>query len=111
VADLFDPPAEWHRAFDLVVEIYTVQALPIPLQPAAIKQIGEQVAPGGTLLVIAAARADDEPDSAIEGPPWPLTRATITSFSTSDLHLIQLTQFPSPVDPTVLRWRAEFLRD
>ena len=111
VADLLAPPAEWHRAFDLVVEIYTVQALPIELQPAAIKQVGEQVAPGGTLLVIAAARADDEPDEAIDGPPWPLTRSAIDSFATTDLHLIQLIRSPSPTDPTIHRWRAEYLRN
>lgn len=110
-ADLLSPPAEWHRAYDLVVEIYTVQALPIDLQPAAIKQVGEQVAPGGTLLVIAASRADDVPDSEVEGPPWPLTRSAIQSFATPDLRLIQLDQSPSPVDPTILRWRAEYLRD
>jgi SAM-dependent methyltransferase len=99
-ADLLAPPAGWHRAFDLVVEIYTVQALPIELQPAAIKQVGEQVAPG-----------DDVPDDAIEGPPWPLTRAAIGSFATPDLQLIQLTKSPSPTDPTIYRWRAEYLRD
>ena len=110
-ADLLAPPAEWHRAFDLVVEIYTVQALPIPLQPDAIKQVSDLVASGGTLLVIAAARPDEQPDAGIEGPPWPLTRNAIDSFTTPDLRLIQLTQSPSPVDPTVLRWRAEYLRD
>ena len=111
VADLLNPPAEWHHAFDLVVESYTVQALPIELQPAAIKQVSEQVGPGGTLLVIAAARPDDEPDDQVQGPPWPLTRAALDSFTAPDLHLIQLVQSPSPVDPTVNRWRAEYLRD
>jgi SAM-dependent methyltransferase len=110
-ADLLDPPAAWHRGFDLVVEIYTVQALPIDLQPAATKQIGEQVAPGGTLLVIAVARPDNQPAESIEGPPWPLTRAAITSFATPDLHLIQLVQAPSPTNPAVHLWRAEYLRD
>lgn len=110
-ADLLAPPSEWHRAFDLVVEIYTVQALPIPVQPVAITQVTELVAPGGTLLVIAAARPDDQPDADIEGPPWPLTRAAIDSFTAPDLHLIQLSESPSPADPTVLRWRAEYLRD
>ncbi|TDD13249.1 class I SAM-dependent methyltransferase [Kribbella turkmenica] len=109
-ADLFAPPAEWQRAFDLVIEIYTVQALPIELQPAAIKQVGEQVGPGGTLVVIAAARPDDRPDDAVEGPPWPLTRATIESFATPDLRLIQVIQSPSPAGPTIQRWRAEYLR-
>ena len=61
VADLLKPPADWHRAFDLVVEIYTVQALPISLQPEATKQVGELVGPGGTLVVIAAARDDNTP--------------------------------------------------
>lgn len=111
VADLLNPPADWHRAFDLVVEIYTVQALPISLQPDAIKHVTELVAPGGTLLVIAAARPDDQPDAEVHGPPWPLTRATIQSFTTPDLHLIQLDRAPSPTDPTILRWRAEYLRD
>jgi SAM-dependent methyltransferase len=111
VADLLAPPADWHRAFDLVVEIYTVQALPIPLQPDAIKQVTELVGPGGTLVVIAAARPDTQPDDEVQGPPWPLTRAAIQSFSAADLQLIQLDQAPSPTDPTVLRWRAEYLRD
>ena len=111
VADLLTPPADWHRAFDLVVEIYTVQALPIPVQPNAIKQVTELVGPGGTLLVIAAARPDDQPDDETQGPPWPLTRAAIRSFTAPDLHLIQLDQAASPSDPTILRWRAEYLRD
>lgn len=111
VADLLDPPADWHRAFDLVVEINTVQALPIPLQLAAIKQVTELVAPGGTLLVIAVARPDDRPDTDTQGPPWPLTRAAIESFTTPDLHLTNLTRTPSPTNPTIHRWRAEYLRD
>ncbi|GAA1569243.1 methyltransferase domain-containing protein [Kribbella sancticallisti] len=111
VADLLNPPAEWHRAFDLVVEIYTVQALPIPLQPTATRQVGELVRPGGTLLVIAAARDDDTPESAVEGPPWPLTQAAIEAFATDELRLIQLDKSPSPSDPALFRWRAEYLRD
>ncbi|MEI8409001.1 MULTISPECIES: class I SAM-dependent methyltransferase [unclassified Kribbella] len=70
-ADLLATPAEWHHAFDLVVEIYTVQALPIELQPDAIKQVGEQVAPGGTLLVIAAARADNHRTTPSKAHPGP----------------------------------------
>jgi SAM-dependent methyltransferase len=111
VADLLNPPVDWHRAFDLVVEIYTVQALPIPLQAEATKQVREFVRAGGTLLVIAAARDDDTPDSAVKGPPWPLTRAAINAFAVDDLRLIQLDRAPSPGDPTMYRWRAEYLRD
>ena len=59
VADLLAPPAEWREAFDLVVESQTVQALPDPPRRDAIGNIGHMVAPGGTLVVIALARADD----------------------------------------------------
>ncbi|GAA1518836.1 class I SAM-dependent methyltransferase [Kribbella lupini] len=111
VADLLNPPADWHRAFDLVIEIFTVQALPIALQPTATRQVAEQVRAGGTLIVIAAAREDNVPDDAVEGPPWPLTRAAIDAFAKDDLRLIQLDQAPSPSDPTHYRWRAEYLRD
>lgn len=111
VADLLNPPAEWHHAFDLVVEIFTVQALPIPLQPEATARVADFVRPGGTLVVIASARDDDTPDDAIEGPPWPLTRAAIDAFTGPDLKLIQLNRTPSPTAATNFRWQAEFLRD
>ncbi|QNE17387.1 class I SAM-dependent methyltransferase [Kribbella qitaiheensis] len=115
VADLLNPPAEWRGAFDLVVEIYTVQALPIELQPAASKQVTAQVRVGGTLVVIAAVRTevDGRPvsDDVVQGPPWPLTRAAIDAFAIGDVRLIQLEKQPSPSDPTIYRWRAEYLRD
>jgi hypothetical protein len=47
----------------------------------------------------------------VEGPPWPLTRAAIDAFASDDLRLIQLDRQPSPADPTIFRWRAEYLRD
>ncbi|GAA1716068.1 methyltransferase domain-containing protein [Kribbella yunnanensis] len=112
VADLLDQPAEWHHAFDLVVEIYTVQALPIRLQATAIQKVGELVAPGGALVVIATPRTEGQPDEEIKGPPWPLTRATVESFASApDLRLIAFDESPKPTEPTALRWRAEFLRD
>jgi 2-polyprenyl-3-methyl-5-hydroxy-6-metoxy-1,4-benzoquinol methylase len=112
VANLLDTPAEWHRAFDLVVEIFTVQALPIALQRTAVQKVGELVGPGGTLVVIAAPRAEGQADDEVEGPPWPLTRATVESFaSTPDLRLITLEEVPVPTNPAATRWRAEFLRD
>jgi hypothetical protein len=33
VADLFAPPPNWHRAFALVVEAYTLQVLPREIRP------------------------------------------------------------------------------
>ena len=72
VADLFDPPSAWLHNFDFVLEIYTVQALPAALRRGAIEKIAQFVKPGGSLLVIARGRAENEPEG--QGPPWPVTR-------------------------------------
>jgi SAM-dependent methyltransferase len=104
VADLLDPPPEWRRAFDLVVESHNVQALPRRLRDRAIASVGTLVAPGGTLLVLAAqAAADDR-----EGPPWPLTRAEVDAFATGGLTAVSVEEVARPDDPLALRWRAEF---
>jgi ubiquinone/menaquinone biosynthesis C-methylase UbiE len=102
VADLLDPPASWTSAFDLVVEVFTVQNLPESLRERATAAIAGFTAPGGTLIVIARARFDHEP--AQENPPWPLTRAQIDAFAADGL---------APVRVELLSdrwWRAEFRR-
>jgi SAM-dependent methyltransferase len=63
-ADLLDPPREWLRSFDIVVEIITVQALPEPPRRQAIANIARLVATDGTLLVIAAIHDDNKPADA-----------------------------------------------
>lgn len=98
-ADLFDLPAAWRGAYELVVEVVTVQALPRSVRAEATRRVGELVAPGGTLLVVSA--AVDEPDPA--GPPWPLTRAEIDAFAGDGLTAVR-------VDRVGDRWRAEFRR-
>lgn len=101
VADLLKPPAEWYCAFDLVVESMTVQALPVSLRQEAIAAVGPFVTAGGTLLVIADAR--DENDPPAEGPPWPLTRPELDSFATAGLLPVEVLGLDG-------RWRAEFIR-
>lgn len=105
VADLFDPPGEWDGAFDLVVESMTVQSLPEPPRRAAIGRVGRFVAPGGTLLVIAAGR---DPDLPFEGPPWPLTRDEIDAFRVGELRVVSVEELRG--DDPVFAWRAELHR-
>jgi SAM-dependent methyltransferase len=107
VADLLEPPAPWHGAFDFVVEALTVQSLPDSHRPAAIENVRSLVAPGGTLLVIANAR--DERDGPVDGPPWPLTRAEVDAFSSARLQPVRIEDLREPEQPSVRRWRAEFL--
>lgn len=105
-ADLFAPPAEWRGAFDLVHELYTLQALPEALLPQAAQALAGFVAPGGRLLVIARARDDAQ---AIAGPPWPLTRAQIAALAVDGLALTTLEDIP-PCGGVVRHWRALFTR-
>ncbi len=101
-ADLLDLPVAWLGAFDLVVEIFTVQALPDPPRAEAIEAVAGLVAPGGTLLAIAFRYDGSEP--ADVGPPYPLTRESMEALATDGLELARLEELPGP------RWRGEYRR-
>jgi SAM-dependent methyltransferase len=107
VADLLSLPAAYHAAFAFVVEIFTVQALPLRLRPAATAAVADTVAPGGRLFVVARAREDDDPLGS--EPPWPLSRSELDAFGRNGLRLEQLERVPKP-DGTGSWWRAEFRR-
>lgn len=108
VADLLALPLEWKRAFDLVVEVVTVQALPDPPRRQAIVNVGGLVAPGGTLLAIAARHTAN----AKVGPglPWPLSREEVEAFATDGLTARCIESITVPEKPDEPRWRAEFWR-
>ncbi|MGD9695221.1 MAG: class I SAM-dependent methyltransferase [Thermoleophilia bacterium] len=108
VADVLAPPPAWSGAFDLVVEVYTLQALPPDLRPRAAAAIAGFVAPGGVLLVIAAARDDDAPPG--PGPPWPLTRSEIEGLACPGLGVVAVERIHDGDDPRFTRWRAELRR-
>jgi 2-polyprenyl-3-methyl-5-hydroxy-6-metoxy-1,4-benzoquinol methylase len=111
-ADLFDAPPEWRGAFDLVHELYTLQALPEALLPDAARALASFVAPGGALLVISRAReeAQEVAGPPWPGPPWPLTRGQIEALAVGGLVLTSLEDIPAN-DAMVRHWRAEFSRD
>jgi ubiquinone/menaquinone biosynthesis C-methylase UbiE len=103
VADLLALPGEWDGRFDLVVEIFTVQALPDPPRAAAIEAIRRLVAPGGTLLAIAFRHDGSQPVD--QGPPFALTREVVASLAGPTLRVVGLEELDGPL------WRAEFRRD
>jgi SAM-dependent methyltransferase len=100
VADLFDPPPDWRRRFDLVVESNNVQALPRKVRAQAIAAVRDFVVPGGTLLILAFASATGDDD----GPPWPLTRAEVDSYAGDGVRGVRLEEIEG-------RWRAWFVRE
>ncbi|CAM3155436.1 class I SAM-dependent methyltransferase [Stackebrandtia soli] len=103
-ADLLNAP-QWQ--FDLVVEIYTVQTLTGAARRQAIDAIRGFVAPGGTLVVIARAREEDEPSSAM---PWPLTRAEVAALAPDECDDGAIESLYDGEEPPVRRWRATFRR-
>lgn len=105
VADLFALPAEWRRVFDLVVEVYTLQALPADVRPAAMQAVASLVRPGGTLLVITRGREPDEP---AEDLPWPLTRAELAPLEAAGLALARFDDVPSLKHSAGRRFRIEY---
>lgn len=106
-ADLLDLPAGWRAGFDLVVESFNVQALPEPLRAKAIAAIPPMVAPGGTLVVVAAASTGRDPG---DGPPWPLVRAEVDAFAADGLAVVSVGRVPDAQEPEIHRWLAEFAR-
>jgi threonine dehydrogenase-like Zn-dependent dehydrogenase len=103
--DLLHVPAAWQRAFDLVVEIITLQALPPELHPRAASAVRELVAGSGTLLVIGAL-----PDESAVSPPWVLTRAEIEGLASGGLDTVAIETMAMPGNPAEPRWRAEYRR-
>ena len=88
--------------FDLVVEIFTLQALPDPPREQAADAVAGLVGPGGTLLAVAF-RAGG-PDSSDHGPPFALGRGFMESLARDGLEVARLAEVEGP------RWIAEFHR-
>jgi ubiquinone/menaquinone biosynthesis C-methylase UbiE len=105
IADLFASPSSWERAFDFVLEAYTLQVLPEEIRPEAIRRIARFVAPGGTLLVIARGR---EPDDDAGTMPWPLLRSELAEFGNAGLNEVRFEDFVDAEEPPVRRFRVEY---
>ncbi len=102
-ADLFAPPPEWERAFGLVVEVHTIQAMPAALWAGAMPRIASFVGAGGHLLVVCRGRLSDE---TFEGPPWPLSRADLALFKAGGLEEARFEELLDGETPPVRRFAA-----
>jgi SAM-dependent methyltransferase len=106
-ADLFQPPAEWNRAFDFVFEANTVQALPFELRTQAMHRIASFVRPAGELLAIVRGREENEPLGEL---PWPLTRAEMNDFVLAGLKQESFEEYFDNEEPPARRFRALYSR-
>ncbi|MGH7785074.1 MAG: SAM-dependent methyltransferase, partial [Candidatus Binatia bacterium] len=73
-----------------VLEIYTIQPLPLELRPKVIDAIAAFVAGSGRLVVVCRGRGDDEETPQL---PWPLSRADLSRFEKNGLTEIEFNEF------------------
>lgn len=93
--DLFEPFRGWLGAFEYVLEIYTIQPLPLDMRGRVIDAIAAFVAPGGRLVVVTRGREDDEEPERL---PWPLSRKDLSRFDENGLRQLSFTDVPDDDD-------------
>ncbi|MBS1796138.1 MAG: class I SAM-dependent methyltransferase [Acidobacteria bacterium] len=104
-ADLFDPPKEWFGAFEFVLEIYTIQPLPLGLRPRVIDAIANFAALDGRLVVVARGRPDDDEPTEL---PWPLSRRDLARFAENGFRELAFEEMLDDEDPPVPRFVVEY---
>lgn len=77
-ADLIEGVPEWHKKFDLVLEIFTIQALPPKYEEGLIQNVSDFVADNGQLVMITEVQFQKRTYE--NGPPWLLNKDYIQSF-------------------------------
>ncbi|MEQ1761788.1 MAG: class I SAM-dependent methyltransferase [Pyrinomonadaceae bacterium] len=132
VADLFAPPSAWiyksppataggtdqlspaaavgtdsDGGFDFVLEVYTIQPLPIEMRERVMDSIASFVAPGGELLIVTRGREDDEE---VVKVPWPVSRKELARFEASGLVQTHFEVMPDdtddePADRFIIQYR------
>ena len=84
--DLIQGVPKWHRSFDFVLEIFTIQALPPKYEKTLIKNMAHFLAMNGTLLMITEVQSTLR--NFENGPPWLLNNNYIKSIENQNLSLI-----------------------
>ncbi len=82
LADVLDLPAHWAAAFDLVVEVRTIQSVPPGQRARVVSAIAGLVAPGGELILVANVRPEGTTPT---GPPWRVAPSELLGFEKAGL--------------------------
>ena len=120
--DLFEPPDMWlatkkppanagstnKTGFDFVLEIYTIQPLPIEIRPKVIDAIAAFVAEKGRLVVVTRGRDDDEEPLEL---PWALSRRDLNRFEQNGLTQSGFVEMPPVEEDEPPRFVVEYVRD
>lgn len=109
VADLFAPFRGWLGAFEFVLEVYTIQPLPMEMRARVIDAISNFVAPNGKLLIVTRGRGDDEEPLEL---PWALSRKDLSRFEENGFRQIYFKEmFSDDEEDTIPRFVVEYERN
>jgi SAM-dependent methyltransferase len=106
-ADLFTPPRGWISGFEFVLEIYTIQPLPLELRPKVIDSIADFVAPNGTLLIVTRGREDNEIPPEL---PWALSRQDLSQFEKHGFRQTHFEEMFGDEEEPIRRFVVEYQR-
>ena len=107
-ADLFDTPKEWFAAFEFVLEVYTIQPLPLEMRPKVIDAIGNFVEFQGILVVVTRGREDDEIPPEL---PWALSKKDLSRFEENDFVKKNLIEMSGDEEPPIRRFVVEYKKN
>jgi SAM-dependent methyltransferase len=107
VADLFNPPRGWLNAFEFVLEVYTIQPLPLEIRPQVIEAIANFVAPNGRIVIVTRGREDDEIPPEL---PWALSRKDLSQFEKNSLTETYFEEMWGDEEEPVRRFVIEYSR-
>lgn len=105
VMDLFEPFRGWLGAFDFVLEIYTIQPLPMEIRERVIDSIAGFISDTGELVVVTRGREDDDEPIQL---PWPLSRRDLSRFETHGLTQKRFEIFPGTDEEPDERWVVQY---
>jgi len=107
VADLFDTPNEWYQTFEFVLEVYTIQPLPLEMRSKVIDAIANFVEFSGKLVVVTRGREDDEEPLEL---PWALSHKDLSRFEYNGLKQIHLEEMLGDEEEPIKRFVVEYLK-
>jgi SAM-dependent methyltransferase len=107
-ANALTPPREWASAYELVVEIFTLQVLPPAERETAGFALGRCVAPGGRFFVYCRGREPEDPAGSM---PWPLTPDEVLALGVDGLDVERFEDFLDDEEPPVRRLLAVLRRN
>ena len=107
VGDLLEPEDAWSEAFDLVIEIHILQAIPDSIRDAAASNLPKFLNDGGHLFCIGRLLTERIPSE--PSPPWPLSRVWLNGRFQM-LNQLSFSGFVNEETPTIDRYVAAWNR-